>query len=157
MTHADVTTVDAGPQKVARSIEVAAPPSQIFALVANPHRHHELDGSGTVKDKVSGPERLTEGDSFTVSMKQFGLPYKIKSRAVEVSEEPGHAVVAWKHPMGHTWRWEMQQVGEGRTQVTETFDYSTALVPKALELAGFPKKNGEGIASTLRNLARRFS
>ena len=157
MTSSDVTEVDAGPRKVARSIEVPAPPSEIFALIANPHRHHELDGSGTVKDKVKGPEKLSEGDSFTVSMTQYGLPYKIKSRAVEVVDEPGHAVVAWKHPMGHVWRWEMRQTGEGQTQVTETFDYSTAKAPKILEIAGFPKKNGQGISKTLENLRNRFA
>ena len=155
MATPEVQTVDAGPQKVARSIEVNADPSEIFALVANPHRHHELDGSGTVRDgKVKGPEQLSEGDTFTVKMKQFGLPYAIKSKAVVVQPDQ---VVAWQHPMGHVWRWEIRQTRPGVSHVTETFDYSTAKAPKILEIAGFPKKNGQGIANTLEQLAKRFA
>lgn len=50
MTTPTATTVDAGPRAVSRRITVHAPAAEIFALVANPHRHPELDGSGTVRD-----------------------------------------------------------------------------------------------------------
>lgn len=155
MSSPQVQHVDAGTHKVARSVEVQAEPSEIFALVANPHRHHELDGSGTVRDaEVKGPQELSQGDTFTVKMKQYGLPYAIKSTAVEVERDH---VVAWQHPMGHIWRWEIRQSRPGISQVTETFDYSTAKAPKVLELTGFPKKNGQGITRTLEKLAERFA
>ena len=47
-----VTTVDAGPLQVSRSVDVAAPASELFAIVADPRRHHEVDGSGTVGDNI---------------------------------------------------------------------------------------------------------
>ena len=56
-----VTVVDAGPRKVSRAAEVHAPARELFAIVADPRRHGELDGSGTVHDTVSGPERLSRG------------------------------------------------------------------------------------------------
>ncbi|MGH3678126.1 MAG: dimethyladenosine transferase, partial [Mycobacterium sp.] len=37
-----VTTVDAGPRQVSRSVEVPAPAAELFAIVADPRRHHEL-------------------------------------------------------------------------------------------------------------------
>ena len=43
-----VTRVDAGPNQVSRSVEVHAPAGELFAIVANPRRHRELDGSGTL-------------------------------------------------------------------------------------------------------------
>ena len=85
MTTSTVSTVDAGPQQVARRVLVNAPARDIFAIVSDPHRHPELDGSGTVRDiDVKGPHRLSVGDKFTVGMKQYGLPYKITSTATEV-------------------------------------------------------------------------
>ena len=29
---------------------IAAPPETIFAIIADPKRHHEFDGSGTVRE-----------------------------------------------------------------------------------------------------------
>jgi hypothetical protein len=41
--------------------------------------------------------------------------------------------------------------------VTETFDYSGARSPRMLEMFGYPAKNGDGIAKTLRALTARFA
>ncbi|MFB9745448.1 hypothetical protein ACFFOU_30410 [Pseudonocardia sulfidoxydans] len=43
---------------VTASTVVAAPPATVFALLADPHRHHEFDGSGSVRAAVTGPHRL---------------------------------------------------------------------------------------------------
>ncbi|MBT0567697.1 SRPBCC family protein [Williamsia sp. CHRR-6] len=154
MSTSAVTTIDAGPQIVARQVQVNAPASEIFALVADPHRHHELDGSGTVQAKVTGPRQLTKGDKFSVAMKMFGLPYKITSTATQI--EPNR-VVEWQHPMGHRWRWELDERTPGVTTVTESFNYSTSKGPKVLELLGMPKANAGGITKTLQKLAERFA
>jgi uncharacterized protein YndB with AHSA1/START domain len=155
MGNAEVTTVGSGPRKVTRRVRVAAPAAEVFALVDDPHRHAELDGSGTVRDvPVKGPHALRLGDRFTVGMKQFGLPYSITS--VVTALEPGR-LIEWQHPLGHRWRWEMAELEPGVTRVTETFDYSSARSPRTLELLGYPAKNGRGIAATLTALAARFA
>src|ERR1700710_2565199 len=124
MTVFTVSTVDAGPRRVARRVLVHTPAAEIYAIVSAPHRHPELDGSGTVRDvPIKGPHRLSVGDKFTVGMKQYGLPYKITSTATEVEEAK---VVEWQHPLGHRWRWDLVATSPGTTEVTETFDYSTA-------------------------------
>ena len=154
MTTSTLKTEDAGPQTVSRSVQVAAPVADLFALIADPHRHPELDGSGTVRDiDVKGPHRLNVGDKFTVGMTQYGLPYKITSTVTAVDE---NQLVEWQHPLGHRWRWELAEVSPGTTKVTETFDYSTVKIPFVIQLAGFQKKNASGIESTLQNLAARF-
>ena len=155
MANASVTTVESGDRKVSRRVTVSAPASEVFALVANPHRHPELDGSGTVRDTpVSGPDRLSQGAKFSVGMKQLGVPYKIKSTVTAFRE---NELVEWKHPMGHHWRWEFAEVAPGSTQVTETFDYSTTPAAKVFELTGMQKQNAAGITKTLEALAARFA
>ena len=155
MTISTLKTEDAGPKTVSRSVQVSAPVATLFDLIADPHRHPEIDGSGTVRDiDVSGPHRLSPGDKFTVGMTQYGVPYKITSKATKVEE---NRVVEWEHPLGHRWRWELAEVGPGATKVTETFDYSTAKLPIVIELLGMQKKNADGIESTLLALADRYN
>lgn len=150
-----ITAVDAGPRKVSRAVEVQAPAAELFDLIADPHRHGELDGSGTVRSTVQGPRRLSQGATFTVKMKQYGLPYRITSRVTELDDG---RVVEWRHPMGHRWRWEITPLSETSTRVTETFDYSPipSVRAKALELFGFPRLNTAGIEATLRRLQDRY-
>jgi hypothetical protein len=155
MTDAAVTTVDTGPRRVSRRVLVPAPAAEIFALIADPHRHAELDGSGTVRDvPVKGPHALGPGDRFTVGMKQYGVPYSITS---VVTGRETDRLIEWQHPLGHRWRWQLAETTPGVTEVTETFDYSTSRSPRALEMLRFPAKNAQGITATLRALAARFA
>ena len=151
-----INSVDAGPRRVSRSVEVQAPAADVFALVADPHRHGELDGSGTVGETVAGPQRLNEGDRFSVRMKQYGVPYRITSRVTELADG---RVVEWRHPFGHRWRWELTPLSDASTRVTETFDYSP--VPswqaKGFELFKVPAQNAAGIEATLQRLQSRYA
>ncbi|MYR07369.1 dimethyladenosine transferase [Gordonia sp. SID5947] len=155
MADATVTTVESGPHQVSRRVRVNASAAHIFGLVANPHRHPELDGSGTVRETpVTGPDTLGPGARFSVGMKQFGVPYTITSTVTAFED---NKVVEWQHPMGHRWRRELNETSPTETEVTETFDYSTIKVPRIIEILGYDKKNGAGIESTLRALAARFA
>jgi len=135
---------------------VAVPAQELFELVTDPHRHGELDGSGTVKGTVKGPHRLSQDARFSVNMKQYGVPYRITSKVTQYVTD---RVVEWQHPLGHRWRWELAPLPNGTTRVTETFDYSTVngLQVKALELFGVPKQNAAGIEATLKKLSRRHA
>jgi hypothetical protein len=149
-----VSAVEAGERKISRRVTVHAPAPEIFALVADPHRHPELDGSGTIRHApVTGPRQLSAGATFTVAMKQYGVPYKITSTVTAFEQD---RLVEWQHPMGHRWRWEFAELEPGSTEITETFDYSTARAPRILELLGQPAKNVAGITKTLQALASRF-
>ena len=132
---------------VSRSTVVPAPPERVFDLLADPARHPELDGSGTVRGRLSGPERLGPGAKFGMRM-HVGVPYVIRNEVVEFEE--GRRI-AWRHAGRHVWRWELEPVAGG-TRVTETFDWGPALAPKVLELIGYPKRNAAGIEKTLERL-----
>jgi hypothetical protein len=151
-----VSVVDAGPAKISRSAQVGASAREIFELVADPRRHAELDGSGTVLTTVAGPDRLSQGARFSVNMKQYGMPYKITSEVTEFTEG---RVLEWRHPLGHRWRWELAPLAGDSTLVTETFDYSQLGAAKVagLKLFGTLQKNVAGIETTLRQLQARYS
>ncbi|OHV06835.1 SRPBCC family protein [Mycobacterium talmoniae] len=153
-----VTAVDAGPKQVSRSVEVHAPAAELFASVADPRRHHELDGSGTVAAFVDGPARLAPGSRFSTKMRMFGFPYRITSTVTAVKPDE---LIEWCHPVGHHWRWEFAAVSPTVTRVTETFDYSdTGPLKdrfKYYQRLGFVRRNTAGIEATLAKLAARYN
>jgi uncharacterized protein YndB with AHSA1/START domain len=146
-TRADL--VDTGHRwRRAGTIVISAPIQQVFDIIADPYRHAEFDGSGTVKKALSGPHRLSEGTKFGMDMK-MGLRYRMKNTVVEYSEPN---LIAWCHPGHHRWRYELTAIDENTTEVTETFDGSTARFPPALKAMNAYENNQKAILKTLVRL-----
>ena len=95
-----IRKVDMGSRVVARRTDVNASADALFAIVSDPRRHGELDGSGTVKDTVKGPERLEQGAKFSVGMKQYGVPYRITSTVTDFRDDDGSKVIEWQGVRG---------------------------------------------------------
>jgi len=129
-------------------IVINASAAKIFDIIADPYRHPEFDGSGTVRKGFTGPHRLSEGAKFGMDMK-MGFPYKIKNTVVEFSDS---TLIAWCHPGHHRWRYELRAIDENTTEVTETFDGSTARFPPALKLMNAYEHNQKAIVKTLVRL-----
>ena len=64
---------------------IAASPEAIFDLLADPARHREIDGSGTVRDASGGSQRLQLGSTFGMAMK-MGIPYSMVNTVIEFEE-----------------------------------------------------------------------
>lgn len=143
----------AGERTVSVSREIAATCEEIFEVLTDPARHGEIDGSGMVQQPHGQVDRLTLGSKFGMDMKFGPIPYRMSNTVVEF--EPDR-LIAWQHFGKHRWRYELEPLesDEGpRTKVTETFDWSTSSVPKAIELAGYPKKHPANMEATLERLA----
>ncbi|MDP1818289.1 MAG: SRPBCC family protein [Acidimicrobiales bacterium] len=140
------------PDRTSRTRFVPAPPEAIFDLLADPDKHALIDGSGTVRAKRSGPDRLHLGATFGVDM-HHGLPYRMTNHVEEFEE--GRRI-AWRHFGRHRWRYELEPV-EGGTQVTETFDTSHTPAPLRPIAKLMGRKNGESIDATLDRLVQHFS
>ncbi|MGO1181618.1 MAG: SRPBCC family protein [Micrococcaceae bacterium] len=155
--------VEAGSMAISYAITVNANADELWRLLADPHRHHEVDGSGTVKPKVTGPHQLSVGDEFSVHMVMYRVPYVMK--LVTTAAEPGR-LIEWKHPGGHRWRWEFETLDNDtndaettpRTRVTETFDYRRVkpVVARGYRLLRRTNENDKGIRSSLTRLAGRY-
>jgi uncharacterized protein YndB with AHSA1/START domain len=143
-----------GDRQVSVERVISAPAAAIFDLLADPSMHPLIDGSGTVQAERGHSKRLELGARFSMQMRR-GVPYPITNTVVEF--EPDRRI-AWAHFFGHRWRYELTPLSdEGavpRTRVVETFDYSTARLPQAIELGQFPRKNLPGMARSLERLDR---
>jgi uncharacterized protein YndB with AHSA1/START domain len=140
---------------------IPAAPAEIFELLADPSRHKEFDGSGTVVDAKGGSQRLALGSTFGMRMK-MGVPYSMESTVVELEEGQR---IAWqtrgpgavgKHFGGRIWRYELEPT-DGGTLVKETWDITeeSALTKPVVRRAS--KKTAQNMAATLDRLAERFA
>ncbi len=108
---------------------IAAPAEQIFALLADPGRHQDIDGSGSVRDAKKSPERLAQGSDFGMGM-HLGIGYSTVNTVIEFDDDKR---IAWQtHPGGklgarffggRIWRYELEPAAGG-TLVRETWDIS---------------------------------
>ncbi|MFM2071783.1 MAG: hypothetical protein RLZZ623_2046 [Actinomycetota bacterium] len=107
---------------------IAAPAASIFALIADPNRHHEIDGSGTVQHtngEASG--QLELGTKFGMAMKA-GFSYSMLNTVVEFEQD---RCLAWQTTAansvmarmvgGRIWRYELEPA-DGGTMVRESWD-----------------------------------
>jgi uncharacterized protein YndB with AHSA1/START domain len=143
---------------------LAAPPERVFALLADPARHTELDGAGMLRGLESGPSPVTgTGDAFVMNMNQDGLgDYRMRS---EITAFEAGRRIAWApaihppgalnhligelDPSGHQYIWELEHA-DGGTQVTHTYDWSGVKDENALPL--YPRVSAEQLAGSIERL-----
>lgn len=142
-------------QLVSATRTIPAPAHAIFEVIADASRHPDFDGSGTVRSGPKRSEPLTLGSRFSTQMRLGPLPYVMSNVVVEF--EPDR-LIAWRHLGGHRWRYELQPIDADSTQVTESFDWSTAPAPTRMliENVGYPTRNQRSIESTLDRLSDLF-
>jgi uncharacterized protein YndB with AHSA1/START domain len=138
---------------------IPAPADAIFALLADPARHPDIDGSGAVKQaKADAPQRLALGSTFGMSMR-LGIPYSMVNTVIEFED---NRRIAWqarppgfvgRFSAGRIWRYELEPV-EGGTRVKETWDLSEDKQRMLLRLGGLPDKTRHNMEKTLERIER---
>jgi uncharacterized protein YndB with AHSA1/START domain len=133
---------------------IPAPPKPIFELLADPRRHREIDGSGSVRDPSDPPARLALGSKFTMAMK-LGVPYTMVNEVIEFEEgrriawQPRLATRIGRGFGGRVWRYELEPV-DGGTRVRETWDISDETVKLLVRPAA--KRTREAMSATLERI-----
>lgn len=136
---------------------IDAPPERIFPILADPHRHHEIDGSGTVREARMRVDRLALGSRFGMSMR-MGLPYSMVNTVIEYEE---NRRIAWQTRApgvfgrfigGRIWRYELEPVADG-TLVRETWDISQEARATHAATRKMAPKARRNMAATLERLA----
>ena len=149
MTTTDDVTVEVDRDRISATGVAAAPPAAVFDLLRRPANHQVISGDGTVKGTLEGPEVLELGSKFGMRMR-VGVPYRVHSKVTAYEQDH---LIAWRHFGGHEWRWTLEPTDNGRsTVVTETFDMSTARLPPALRLFGYPERHRDNVVGSVTKL-----
>ncbi|WP_281457523.1 SRPBCC family protein [Saccharopolyspora ipomoeae] len=112
--------------------EIAAEAGWIFELIADPARQPSWDGNDNLSEAPTGQRVRAEGAVFTMTLTTGGVR---DNHVVEFEEGRRIAWMPSDHghePAGHLWRWELEPVGDGRTRVTHTYDWSRLTDEKRL-------------------------
>lgn len=115
---------------VSVSRRIAASPREIFAILTDPSRHLEIDGSGMLRGAVDAASISEIGNVFAMKMHhhEFG-DYVMNNTVVEYQPD---RLITWEparrdmdaEPWHYRWRYELVPDGEAATVVTESFDLS---------------------------------
>lgn len=104
---------------------VEAPPETVFEQIADPANQPGWDGNDNLAHAEPGQRVRAVGDVFTTVLTKDGA---VRTNHVVEFEEG--RLIAWRpsepdrQPPGHLWRWEVRPLGDGRTEVTHTYDWS---------------------------------
>lgn len=141
---------------------INAPADTVFAVLADPSTHQAIDGTGWVRESLDGRQLTETGQVFRMAMyhdNYGGMHYEMANR-VEVFEPP--RAIAWLPGQGDDdadlefggwiWRYDLEPVGDGRTKVTLTYDWS-AVPPALREHIEFPPFDGQHLDNSLKHLA----
>ena len=135
---------------------IHAPASAIFDLLADPSRHCEIDGSGTVRASTERSQRLAMGSTFGMKMKLV-IPYTMRSTIIEFETDRLIAWQTWgsfaifnKVAGGRIWRYELAPV-EGGTMVRESWDIRKERAPALVRPAA--ARTVKAMAATLERIA----
>ncbi|MGB8196887.1 MAG: hypothetical protein WCF25_07770 [Acidimicrobiales bacterium] len=154
--------------EVSRRIEASA--GHVFAILANPQRHMDFDGSDMLRGVVLDAPITAVGDTFTMKMHRLGDDYLMINYVVEFDPDrrifwepaPGDpSRVEGNDPSkvgiaaGYRWGYILAPDGDEATYVTEVFDY--APLPDELLRDGAAWINGhttviESMTATLERL-----
>ena len=136
---------------------IPAPPTDIFAILQDPARHHEIDGSGTVRDASTPAQQMSLGSTFGMAM-HWVVDYEMVNTIVEFEQD---AVIAWQprpsNPVGklfvggRIWKYVLVPV-EGGTRVTEIWDIRHERIPYVTR--GMAPRSRDGMTKTLERIEK---
>lgn len=112
------------PRVVSATREIAASADRIFELIADPSQQPRWDGNDNLAEAKAGQRVRGAEDVFTMTLTGGSIR---ENHVVEFEEA---RCIAWlpsepgRRPPGHLWRWELEPLGETRTRVTHTYDWS---------------------------------
>lgn len=141
---------------------INAPADTVFGVLADPTTHQAIDGTGWVRESLDGKQLTETGQVFRMAMyhdNYGGMHYEMANR-VEVFEPP--RAIAWLPGQGADdanlefggwiWRYDLEPVGDDRTKVTLTYDWS-AVPPALREHIEFPPFDRQHLDNSLKHLA----
>ncbi|WP_433559297.1 nuclear transport factor 2 family protein [Pseudonocardia xinjiangensis] len=152
--YLDPVTTD-GPTHITVSQAVDAPAERIFAVLRDPRRHPDLDATGFLRHAETSHPVATVGDTFVMTMHNDEIgDYRIENHVVAFTE---NRVLGWapgqpgQRPAGHRFTWTLTPTDDGRTEVTQTYDWTAVTHPAGVPR--LPVVSAEALDASLTLLA----
>lgn len=123
-------TDESGTRVTRAERDIAAEPEKIFELIADPVQQPRWDGNDNLAAAEPGQRVHAVGDVFVMTL----TGGEVRENHVVEFEEG--RLIAWRpsepgqQPPGHLWRWELVPIGDGRTRVAHSYDW-TALTDES--------------------------
>ncbi|OBB07209.1 polyketide cyclase [Mycobacteriaceae bacterium 1482268.1] len=154
--------------KVSVRTTINAPADAVFAILADPTTHQAIDGTGWVRESLDEKPVTEVGQIFRMGMHHDNHPegyYEMANR-VDVFDPP--RAIAWQPGQGPDergnlsgnseltfggwiWRYDLTPLGDDRTEVTLTYDWSD-VSPQMRDIQ-FPPFELSHLDSSLKHLA----
>ena len=112
------------PRVVSASLEIAAPPERIFELIADPAQQPRWDGNDNLGEALPGQRVHQAGDVFTTTLTTGSVRENHVVEFEEARRIAWHPSEVGRRQPGHLWRWELEPLGDSRTLVTHTYDWT---------------------------------
>jgi uncharacterized protein YndB with AHSA1/START domain len=112
------------PTVVSASREIAASAERIFELIADPSQQPLWDGNDNLVKAEPGQRIRSVGEVFRMALTSDSIRENHVVDFVEARSIAWNPAEVGQAPPGHLWRWELEPVGDGRTLVTHTYDWS---------------------------------
>jgi uncharacterized protein YndB with AHSA1/START domain len=130
-----MTAEQDAPRVVSASREIAAPPERIFELIADPAQQPQWDGNDNLSQAPAGQRVRRAGDVFTMTLTTGSVRENHVVEFEEARRIAWHPSEVGRRQPGHLWRWELESLGDSRTLVTHTYDWTTLTDGKRLPRA----------------------
>ena len=136
---------------------VEASAATLFALLTDPRRHVEIDGSGMLQAEIDARPITGVGQIFTMAMRYPALgDYRTENHILEF--EPDRRILwttarAGQVPAGVQWGWTLEALGPQQTNVVHSHDWSNVTDPGVLARVSFPRVSTTDLETSVRNLA----
>ena len=145
-------------KKISVSRTIDAPAKDIFAVLSNPERHAEIDGSGQVVSDSKSDRVTANGQTFTMNMNaaHMGGDYQTDNHVTGYDEGK---LLAWQTApagtdhKGWEWVWELEPQGPDSTEVRHTYDWGKVTDKELLQKISFPLVSESDLEDTLGRLA----
>lgn len=153
-----------GSEAISAKTKINAPAEAIFAVLADPAQHAAIDGTGWVREPLSGEQLTAAGQVFRMAMYNENVPgghYKMANR-VQVFEAP--RAISWEPGLdqgdetrfgGWVWRYDLVPVGPSETEVTLSYDWSAVpdFLRQQIPFPPFPPAHLDNSLAHLAELA----
>ncbi len=128
----------------------------LFAVLADPRRHVEMDGSGMLQAAENAAVIDHVDQVFSMAMHYPSLgDYITDNRVVEFKPDRRLTWATGRRgqpPAGVRWGWQLTPLDDAHTRIVYTYDWSRVTDPAVLARVSFPRVSPDQLQASVARL-----